>query len=254
MFTGIIVAYHPEKKALSALLDVLPTDTIIVDNGRTLAQEDVGKATLITPSSNVGYAAGANMGMQHAIAHGAEWMVILNQDTVFTQAAVRAFDKQLAELEPCVAGPHAGGLDKVRWTTILPSMKADYITGSCMAVHKQVIEKIGYLYEPYFLYYEEADYCLRAKKAGFPMRIVLIPGIVHEESLSLGKGSPMHQYYLARNHLLFVSRTAPVRVRRREYLRLPVTISEHIIRQEYGAFLGVIDFLLRRFGKRRSGL
>lgn len=250
----IIISYHSDKKKLHKQLSKLSMrEAIIVDNGQTLTQADVGEATLLSQSQNLGYGAAANIGMRHALAYGAEWVVILNQDTVFTRAAVEDLQKQLGKLEPCIAGPAAGGLDFKRWTTVLPSKKAQYITGSCIAVHQKVIKKIGYFYEPYFLYYEEADYCIRAKRAGFMLRALPIEGITHEESVSLGRGSAAHQYYLARNHLLFVSRMAPIRVRTYERFRFPLTISEHIIRCEWGALSGIGDFVLRRFGPRKGG-
>lgn len=249
----IVVAYNPKTESFFALLKNLPIlSTIIIDNGGTVRQEDVGKTTLLSQAKNIGYAGGANTGMRHALAHGAEWMVILNQDIVMSKKAVNDLSEFLSESDPGVYGPYGGGLDKNRWTTKLPSMKVDYISGSCIAIHKDVIQKIGYFYEPYFLYYEEVDYCIRAKNAGFGVRLALVEGIAHEESVSLGKGSPVHEYYLARNHLLFVSRLAPRAVKKREYVRIPLTISDHIIRKEYGALAGVFDFLFRRFGPRRG--
>jgi len=250
----VVIAFQSDVEELHKLSSVLPSlFTVVIDNGQTLTQGDVGEATLLSQSQNVGYGAAANIGMRHALAYGAQWVVILNQDTVFTRTAVEELQKQLGKLEPCIAGPVAGGLDFKRWTTVLPSKKTQYITGSCIAVHQKVIKKIGYFYEPYFLYYEEADYCIRAKRAGFMLRAFPIEGITHEESVSLGRGSAAHQYYLARNHLHFVSRMAPSRVRTYEWLRFPLTISEHIIRHEWGALAGVGDFVLRRFGPRKGG-
>jgi len=246
----VIVTYKPNLKYINDLLTVLPSFSIIIDNSSELKQNEVSGATLLSPQSNTGYAGGANVGIRHALAHNAQWIVVLNQDTVMTKKAVMSLVKYLSKSKPGIYGPYAGGLDPQRWTTIMPSMKAEYISGCCIAIHRDVIAKIGYFFEPYFMYYEEVDYCIRAQRANFPVKLALIEGISHEESVSLGRGSLLHQYYLARNHLLFVSRLAPPRVRRREYLRLPFTMMEHIMRHEYGAFLGVCDFLFHRFGRR----
>lgn len=245
----IIIAYHPKAEEFIALLKSLPAEqTIVVDNGQTLHPDDVGKATLLSPSNNIGYGAAANIGIRHAIAHAAEWFVILNQDLDVSRVAVRELTDQLMKLSPCIAGPVGGGLDPKRWTTMLPSGRADYVSGSCMAIHRKVVEKIGYFYESYFLYYEEVDYCVCASRAGFPILQLHVPEIVHEDTKTLGRGSMLHQYYLARNHMLFVQRQAPSDVKLHEVLRFPKTISEHIKYHEKGALIGIRDYLIRRFG------
>ncbi len=245
----IIIAYHPKPEEFARLLRILPSEeTVVVDNGQTLVSDDVGRATLLPQSRNLGYGAAANIGIRHAIAHGAEWFVVLNQDVTINRAAVEEFTKQLPKLDPCVAGPFGGGIDPKRWTTILPSERTDYLSGSCIAIHSKVIKKVGYFYEPYFLYYEEADYCVRAKRMGFPLKKLTIEGVTHEESVSLGRGSAAHQYYLARNHFLFVERQAPGDVKLHEALRFPKTFMEHMRRHERGAAIGIRDYFLRRFG------
>ena len=251
----IVIAYHPNEEEFSHLLRILPSEeTIVVDNGQTVVSKDIGKATLLSQSTNTGYATAANIGIRHQIAYGFEWFVILNQDVEITRTAVEDLTKQLTALEPCIAGPFVGGLDTKRWTSKLPSKRVDYISGSCLAIHKNVVEKIGYLYEPYFLYYEEADYCVRAKRAGFALHHLRVEGVAHEESVSLGKGSRAHQYYLARNHLLFVLRLAPLSVKLYEIARFPKTISEHIMHREWGALQGIWDFTVRTFGRSKGGI
>ena len=249
----IVVTYHPDNESFGKLLDALPkTKTIIVDNGGTLLSDDLGKVTLLSQTANIGFGAGANIGIRHAIAHGASWFVVMNQDLSVTASAIGRLSDMLEKLEPSVAGPFSGGLDPKRWTTILPSETCDYISGSCIAIHEKAVTKAGYFFEPYFMYYEDADYCIRAKRAGIPLTHLDLEGFGHEETKSLGKGSTAHAYYMARNHLLFVSRLAPANVRFREYLRLLKTIFDHMKRHERGALLGVRDFLFGRFGEKRS--
>jgi len=82
----------------------------------------------------------------------------------------------------------------------------DYITGCCLLIKRQAVDEIGLLCEDYFLYYEDADWCLRAKKAGW--RSVLVPSasIFHKHSKSAIEGSYPYIYYHTRNGLLFASR------------------------------------------------
>jgi hypothetical protein len=234
----IVVTYKPDNKMLDALRSAL--------RGHWLIEIDNSKR-------NLGYAGGANVGIRKALAGGAQWMVVMNQDLSLTSEAVSKFSLSLTKAPLGIVGPFAGGLDPRRWTTMFPSERKEYITGSMIAVHKSVVEKVGFFYEPYFLYYEEVDLCIRAKRAGFQLTHKPIDGISHEESVSLGKGSLAHQYYLARNHMLFIERCAPPQVRLYEYLRLPKTIAEHLGRRERGGALGIRDYLLRRFGQYNRG-
>lgn len=246
----IIIAYHPNPREFKKLLTNLEGfPTIIIDNGATLTLDDVGRATLLTQTKNVGYGAAANIGIHNASGFGAKWFVILNQDMLLTRQAVLSFIRQLKKLPPCIAGTFAAGLDDSRWTTILPSDRVDYLTGSCVAIHEKIVGKIGYFHEPYFLYYEDADYCVRAKLAGYPLIRVELEDVSHEESASLGRGSRLHQYYLARNHLLFVRRLAPAPVKFYEFFRFGKTVAEHMMRRQKGALRGIRDYLMGRFGK-----
>lgn len=249
----IIIAYHPDLKTFRGLLASLSSvPVVVIDNGQSLTKKDVGKATLLTQSRDLCYGAGANVGIRHALAHGAVWCVVLNDDLVISPEAVARLSRELSKIPPCIAGPFGGGLDPNRWSTLLPSAQTDYISGSCIAIHRDVITKIGYFWEQYFFYYEEVDYCVKAKRAGFDLRCLGSEGIFHEDAGNLGKGSFTHQYYLTRNHMLFVERLAPFRVRMRNILRLPKTIVEYIIRRQTGALMGLRDYFLRRFGPYRG--
>lgn len=78
--------------------------------------------------------------------------------------------------------------------------------GAAMITSREVINRVGEMFEGYFLYYEELDWCERIKKAGY--RIMYVPESVvfHKESVSTGKQSPLKTYYLNRNRLLFLRR------------------------------------------------
>lgn len=202
----VVVTYKPEKEVLQQLMAALEGWPVeVIDN----------------TDKNLGFGGGANVGMRKAFDAGTAWAVVCNQDVTLSKQGVAKFVKALEHCEPGIVGPEAGTLDSKRWTTILPgNKKIDYISGSMMAIHKNVWEKIGGFYEPYFMYYEDVDLCVRAKALGFPLRQVDIEGFRH--------ASYGNEYYLARNHLLFVYRNAPVSVKFHEILRLPKTIWESL--------------------------
>lgn len=81
-----------------------------------------------------------------------------------------------------------------------------YIHGAAMIVPRKVMEDVGLMYDDYFLYYEELDWCHRVAKAGYQILYVGKSLVHHKESVSTGKNSPLKTYYLTRNRLLFARR------------------------------------------------
>lgn len=172
---------------------------------------------------NRGYGGGANVGIRQALDKGAEWIVVCNQDVRLTKEAITHVCVIAKKRDPGIFGPEAGSLDPVRWTTNLPAKgTADYISASCMAIHRKVFETIGYFFEPYFLYYEDVDFCVRAQRARFGLTKISLPGFTHA-----GGAAKQKTHFLARNHLLFVCRQAPWRVKFHELMRLPKTIYDY---------------------------
>lgn len=107
-------------------------------------------------------------------------------------------------------------------------MTVDYVSGACMAIHKNVIAVTGYFYAPYFMYYEDIDFCVRAKRFRVRLKELTIAGIKHAELSVWKKGSRIHEYFLARNHLWFVWRLAPIGIKFYELIRLPKTLLEFL--------------------------
>src|SRR5690606_29007710 len=91
-----------------------------------------------------------------------------------------------------------GQYDEVRPTA--------FIHGASMVVPKKLIDKIGSMYDGFFLYYEEYDWCERFKKEGCKIMYCGLSKVYHKESVSTGVNSPLKVYYLTRNRLLFARR------------------------------------------------
>ena len=75
-----------------------------------------------------------------------------------------------------------------------------------MMVKREVIEKAGKMPEDYFLYYEELDWSMMIRRAGYDIWYEPVCTIYHKESQTTGQNSPLRTYYLTRNRLLFVKR------------------------------------------------
>ena len=167
---------------------------------------------IIANSENLRFAGGNNVGIKYALERNADYVLLLNNDTEvapdFLPELVRAAenDKSIG-----IAGPKiyyyegnkmiwfAGG--KVEfwkgWISHIGirepdygqydfAREVDYITGCCMLVKREVIEKIGKLDESFFIYGEDADWSLRASRAGYSLVYVPSSIIWHKVSASSG--------------------------------------------------------------------
>jgi len=83
-------------------------------------------------------------------------------------------------------------------------METDFVTGCAIFIKRKVFETIGLLDEKYFLYFEDVDFCVRAKKAGFKIKYIPSAKIEHIVSATTKKESPLSIYYQNRNRLIFM--------------------------------------------------
>jgi GT2 family glycosyltransferase len=81
-----------------------------------------------------------------------------------------------------------------------------YAHGAAMMVKREIIENIGTMFEDFFLYYEELDWCERIRKAGYDIYIEPNARVYHKESASVQKISGLKAYYLNRNRIYFMRR------------------------------------------------
>jgi hypothetical protein len=218
-------------------------EVILIDNGSkeklpiSNYQFPKLKITQIFNDLNLGFAAGNNQGMKMALEGGAEYVLLLNNDTAvepdFLNRLVEASEnnKEYGILGPVIYNygtekiQFAGG--KINWSktkgehlTLFNAPQpplnlrggagelyfTDYITGCCLLIKREVIEKIGLLSEDYFLYYEDTDWNMRARNAGWLCGVVPNAKIYHKASQSSQEFSYPYIYYHSRNGLIFASR------------------------------------------------
>lgn len=248
---------------LSNLISIVNQEDIIIidNNNEEINQELINKiprAIIIYNKKNLGYAGGVNQGLQEAIHSSATHLLILTQDTIIRN--VEALYNYAINNSIDICGVKildenkkiwfdGGEVDKYRYTAGHKIGKLDYISGCCMLVRKDVFEKVGYFDEQYFMYYEDVDFCVRASLHGFKLGIADDVIAVHDTHKTIEKNRNM-EYYLARNHFLFLHKHAPLLIRAREYIRLPKTIYEHITRKEYDALQGIRDSFINMYSKR----
>lgn len=185
---------------------------------------------LIKSKTNVGFAAGNNLGIR--VAKG-KYFFLLNNDTEvapnFLEPIVELMEtnenigvsssKLLYYSKPNTiqyAG-HNGinfytgrgfvvgylNTDSEKYNT---SYKTELAHGAAMMISRKALNKIGLMAELFFLYYEEIDFCERVKQAGFEIWFCGCSVVYHKESMSTGKSSPLKIYYLTRNRLIYSRR------------------------------------------------
>jgi len=212
---------------------------IVVDNGSTDNSVDAIRAAfpkveLIETGANLGFSGGNNVGIKQALELGADHVLLLNNDTVvdpglldaFVAAARRYPDAGVFSAKIYFHGePNCIWYAGVEWNTktarfeqvgegmlddgvrFSKSCETDYACGCAFFVPAARLREIGLLDDNFFLYFEETDWCYRARKAGYPSIFVPEAKLWHKVSVSFGgEGSPLALYFQTRNRLLWARR------------------------------------------------
>lgn len=95
-----------------------------------------------------------------------------------------------------------------------------YGHGAAMMVRREAIDKAGMMPTCFFLYYEELDWSMMIRRAGYTIWYEPASTIYHKESQTTGQASPLRTYYITRNRLFFVQRNSPLPWRFLSYLYL----------------------------------
>ncbi|OGK38511.1 hypothetical protein A3F03_00605 [Candidatus Roizmanbacteria bacterium RIFCSPHIGHO2_12_FULL_41_11] len=198
--------------------------------------------------ANRGYAYAINIALKEAIKKGLDNFCVLNDDTQLSDNFVeKAIDVLQKHKNTLIGGKiyyapgyeyhknryrqeekgkviwYAGG--RIEWSQVLTLHlgvdevdagqfarpgKTEFITGCLVCFDKKVVDKIGFWDENYFLYYEDADYCLKAKNAGIDLYYDPQLIIWHKHAQSTqGSGSKLHEHYQKLNQLRFGLKYAP---------------------------------------------
>ena len=226
---------------------------IVVDNGSTddsLARLRAYNApyplTLIATGRNLGYAGGNNVGTRHALECGADFVLVLNNDTtVAPDLLERLLDSAQCNADAGVFSarilyfdePKRVWFDGAFWNPSSLRLEwpgqgeaesslgtadheTDYACGAALFFRSEVARQIGLLDESFFLVWEEVDWGFRARKAGWRNVVVPTARVWHKIGVSFGsESSPLRTYFSIRNELLWFSRHAPFSARLRLWLK-----------------------------------
>ncbi|MHB1177194.1 MAG: glycosyltransferase family 2 protein [Daejeonella sp.] len=242
----ITVNYNQPKVTLEFLRSVQKYtmhknfEIIVIDNG-SMIDSTIELATefpdvnYIRSEKNLGFAGGNNLGILKA---SGDYLFFVNNDTEFTEDVIGKLAKimdsapAIGMISPKIkyfeqpdliqyAGFSAmnyntgrnkciGQFEKDTGQYDHTTGSTSYIHGAAMMVRREAIEKAGLMPENFFLYYEEMDWCEKIKQCDYQIWIEPKAVIYHKESASVGLKSPLKEYFMNRNRILFIRRNAPL--------------------------------------------
>src|SRR3954466_9706279 len=208
-------------------------ETIVVDNGSSdnspaHIRRMFAEVTIIEAGKNLGFAGGCNRGIRHALSQGCDFVWLLSNDTTVDPEALQALvDKAHADPDLGAVGSAiycmedaqrlqawGGGyinfwLGRSRhFLSPAPDESVDFITGASMLITRDAIKSIGLLDEEFFMYWEDADYCFRLRKASWKVGVAGGSRVLHKGSASVGKGSAKLDRYFNASAVRFFNKHA----------------------------------------------
>ncbi len=265
-------------------------EIIIVDNGSTndsqkILEEEFPEIKLIQTGKNLGYSGGNNRGIKYALEHGADLIWVLNPDTLVDPQVLTELVRGMSGSGVGIAVPkiyYRGSPQTVWFVDSRLNMRtgqADHLffgqadegqfdeahylewaPGTSLLIKRQVLEKIGLFDERYFLFYEDVDLCVRARRAGFKIAFAPKAKIWHKVGSTVGEKNPANEYYKTRNRLYFVKKFNPpvwsAGFTALYGLRLVARVAKSKITGKDKEFVqaagdGFFDFLTNNYGIRR---
>ena len=219
------------KRCLSSVfrLDYPDFEVVVVDNNSKdgsleEAKNDFSRTTFIKNEENVGFSAGNNVGIKYSLEKQAKYILLLNNDTEVDRkllsklVGIMEAEKQIGIISPVITEGDEDGIwfsgGRIDWMKMkavhdeIPKESAGkdffgtgFVSGCAMLVRRDVFQKAGLLDEDFFLYWEDVDFSLRAKRAGFDLAVSPLSKVKHFEKSE--KNKAIKVYWLVVSGLLF---------------------------------------------------
>ena len=213
---------------------ILPNQIILIDNGSNdgsyhKLEKKFPNITLLRNEKNLGFAAATNIGIKNALKAGSEYVFLLNNDTIIKEGILNKLlevynkDPRIGIVGATIVNFNCPNIIDNMGATInfwtgyssfvnygifygnnIETGDVDYVSGAAIMIKKEVIENIGMLSELFFIYGEDLEYCVRAKKENY--RVVCTPKakVLHKISSTVLKTSGTQNYYFHRSRFLFL--------------------------------------------------
>ena len=236
----VLVNWNGWADTLACIASLLAQDysalhVVIVDNGSTdgsaeRIREAYPQVAVLETGANLGFARGTNHGTRYALQQGADFVWMLNNDTIVPSDTCSKLVSKAQQ------HPEAGMVGSVLYTMTAPRAvqawgggelsvwlgrsrhfmspeefgPTGYLTFASVLIPREVLYRVGVLYEGMFLYWEDGDYGIRVNKAGYKLIVAEDTAILHKEGASSGKKhSPRTDRYATASCLHFLRRHSP---------------------------------------------
>jgi GT2 family glycosyltransferase len=239
--TIIVLNWNGKDQTLDCLASLAQLDypqygVVLVDNASRDGSVEAVKSIypdvkIIQNKENLGFAQGNNVGIEYALAENPAYILLLNNDTVVAADFLKIL-VEAAESHPDagIVGPSiyyfdrpqtiwsaGGAIDWKQGSTRMLHLNeedcgqlgidphpVDFVTGCALLVKVPALRRAGCLDPRFFAYFEETEWCVRVAQAGYRVLHVPRAHIWHRISLQEREVSPLVQYYMTRNRLLFL--------------------------------------------------
>ncbi len=237
---------------------VIIVDNGSIDNSINRLENDFENFIFIKLSENIGYSPGNNVGIEYALSNGADYIFLLNNDTVVDRQMLSILmSVSESSNEIGIVGPTMyfseppdtiwAGENIIDWkkANIIrkemgtqcnyetvsqnPPIGVDYIDTCAILIKNEVFHRIGLMDGRYFINFDDLDLNIRSQRAGY--KIVYVPAarIWHRVSSSMGLTSPGTTYYMTRNALLFFWSHTPGLWKFTDVLRITISTIRTIL-------------------------
>lgn len=259
--------------------EIIVVDSDSSDNSIELLRSSYPEVHILEQGENVGVAVGNNIGIKYSRSIGAEYTLLLNNDTELDE---NLLDKLLAEAdENTVAVPKIYFYDKkdllwfagggMYWEKAISYHEGigekdfgqydtnkliEYAPTCCMLLHNKIFEKIGFIDEKMFMYYDDTDLCVRLMDSDIKIRYVPEAWMWHKVSSSSGgMQSKIGIYYTKRNQLYFINKYKNRIKRKDKYLIIIKNVIKALlspirIQNEKYIFMAYKDYLMGNMGRK----
>mgnify|MGYP005836217191 CR=1 FL=1 len=271
--------------------EVAVVDNASSDGSAQAVTEAFPEVTVIENEANLGFSEGNNRGVAHALERGADYVLILNNDTrlagpsfLSLLVAYMEGNPDVAAIGPLVLYPDsdvvwsAGGrlrpalgmcshLGKKKPAGAYASRepyRVDYVPGCCLLASKGAFATVGMFDPDYFLYFEDLDWCFRAARLGRRCVIYPVTAVYHYKSGTSGSAgsdrlSPVQAFFYARNAFLFARKNLHG-IRKASFLlaqfsfKAAYTLMHVESPRAFAAYVrGIAAGLRRKTGKEEAG-
>jgi GT2 family glycosyltransferase len=239
---GVVVVTHngleDTRVCLCSLVQVRypAVRIVVVDNASKdgtpeAVRREFPTVELLPQSENLGFTGGNNIGIRSCLDHGCDAVLVLNSDTRVEPDFLQHMAPHAAK--QAIVTPEIRSLDRpdravteIEWfdwrrglARSRPPARSDdeelpcrIASGCCLLIPRAIFERIGFLDENFFLYYEDVDFVVRAQLAGFALVHEPAATIYHRESVAPRDPtiSPLKLYYNTRNRLYLMRKHSRV--------------------------------------------